>query len=304
MSDFSTKEISFKEFFEDLKKNWKLPVALIVGFLFIGIGYQGTKHDIYKSSALLKIEKGEDSSLLGNLNSSLGALSQFTGGFGGSESQENYVVELIASRVLLDAILEKNDLVPELVSAKGFNSKTKQITFDKFFNPQKREWQFNSAKDEQDALIFERIYKDKYLENIFVRLNRQTNFVEVSFSHSSPIFAQYFLNLMLSELDDLARNDALEEAEKSLEYLELRLEEATQSDLRSSISALIEAQLKIIMYANTKEAYLIKFIDRPNLPYEADSPNRILIILASLILGIIAALTASLARKQFFNDSA
>ncbi len=304
MSNFSTNEISIKELFEDLKKHWRFPLAILLGFLFIGIGYQATIHEIYKSSALLKIEKSEDSSLLRNLNSSLGALTQFTGGLGNSESQENYVVELISSRTLLDTILEKNDLVPELVSAKGFKPKTKEIIFDKFFNSQNREWQFNSTEDKEDALIFEKIYKEKYLENIFVRLNRQTNFVEVSFSHPSPIFAQQFLSLLISELDDLARKDALEEAEKSLQYLEFRLEEATQSDLRSSISALIEAQLKIIMYANTKEAYLVKFIDKPNLPYEADSPNRILIILVSLILGIISSSTAILVRRKFFNDSA
>lgn len=302
MSDFSRNEINMKDFFSNLKRQWKLPLAIVIGFLIIGIGYQGTKHDIYVSSALLKVEKNEDSSLLGNLNSSLGALSQFTGGLGSSESQENYVVELISSRVLLDRILEKNDLVPELISAKGFNYKTQEIVFNKFFNSEDRQWQFNSEKDKQDALTFERIFEDNYLDKIFVRLNRQTNFVEVSFQHPSPIFAQQFLDLMITELDNLARNDALEEAEKSLQYLELRLLEATQSDLRSSIASLIEAQLKIIMYANTKEAYLVKFIDKPNLPYKAEYPNRVLIILVSLILGIVTASISALARKRFFND--
>lgn len=302
MSDFSRNEINMKDFFSNLKRQWKLPLAIVIGFLIIGIGYQGTKHDIYVSSALLKVEKNEDSSLLGNLNSSLGALSQFTGGLGSSESQENYVVELISSRVLLDRILEKNDLVPELISAKGFNYKTQEIVFNKFFNSEDRQWQFNSEKDKQDALTFERIFEDDYLDKIFVRLNRQTNFVEVSFQHPSPIFAQQFLDLMITELDNLARNDALEEAEKSLQYLELRLLEATQSDLRSSIASLIEAQLKIIMYANTKEAYLVKFIDKPNLPYKAEYPNRVLIILVSLILGIVTASISALARKRFFND--
>tara|TARA_B100001989_G_C24540969_1_gene467540 strand:+ start:782 stop:1690 length:909 start_codon:yes stop_codon:yes gene_type:complete len=302
MSDFSRNEINLKDFFSNLKRQWKLPLAIVIGFLIIGIGYQGTKHDIYVSSALLKVEKNEDSSLLGNLNSSLGALSQFTGGLGSSESQENYVVELISSRVLLDRILEKNDLVPELISAKGFNYKTQEIVFNKFFNSEDRQWQFNSEKDKQDALTFERIFEDNYLDKIFVRLNRQTNFVEVSFQHPSPIFAQQFLDLMITELDNLARNDALEEAEKSLQYLELRLLEATQSDLRSSIASLIEAQLKIIMYANTKEAYLVKFIDKPNLPYKAEYPNRVLIILVSLILGIVTASISALARKRFFND--
>ncbi len=302
MSDFSRNEINMKDFFSNLKRQWKLPLAIVIGFLIIGIGYQGTKHDIYVSSALLKVEKNEDSSLLGNLNSSLGALSQFTGGLGSSESQENYVVELISSRVLLDRILEKNDLVPELISAKGFNYKTQEIVFNKFFNSEDRQWQFNSEKDKQDALTFERIFEDNYLDKIFVRLNRQTNFVEVSFQHPSPIFAQQFLDLMITELDNLARNDALEEAEKSLQYLELRLLEATQSDLRSSIASLIEAQLKIIMYANTKETYLVKFIDKPNLPYKAEYPNRVLIILVSLILGIVTASISALARKRFFND--
>lgn len=304
MSNYLAEELSVKELYQDLKIHWKMPLAIVLSFLLVGIGYQGIKYDVYKSSALLKIEKKEDSSLLGNLNSSLGALSQFTGGLGGSASQENYVVELISSRVLLDAILEKNDIVPELAAAKGFNSKTKEIIFDNTFNAQNRKWQFGNEADKQEALIFEKIYKKKYLENIFVRLNRQTNFVEVSFNHPSPVFAQHFLNVLLSELDDLARKDALEEAERSLNYLESRLEETTQSDLRSSISTLIEAQLRIIMYANTKEAYLVKFIDSPNLPYEAESPNRILIILVSTILGIISCSIAILARKKFFNGSA
>ena len=195
MSDFSRNEINMKDFFSSLKRQWKLPLAIVIGFLIIGIGYQGTKHDIYVSSALLKVEKNEESSLLGNLNSSLGALSQFTGGLGSSESQENYVVELISSRVLLDRILEKNDLVPELISAKGFNYKTQEIVFNKFFNSLDRQWQFNSEKDKQDALTFERIFEDNYLDKIFVRLNRQTNFVEVSFNilhlYCSTIFRSY-----------------------------------------------------------------------------------------------------------------
>ncbi len=295
-------EIRMKDFFKDFRRRWKLPSIIILLFLFLGVAYQFTKHDSYTSSAKLKIEKDDDSSILGNLNSSLGALGQLTGGLGGSGSQENYVVELIGSRVLLESILTKNDLLPELVSAKGFNETTEEIIFNKYFDSEKKEWSFNSKKDEDETLLFEKIYIEKYLENIFVRLNRQTNFVEVSFSHPSPIFAQQFLNLLLSELDDLARNDALEDAEKSVMYLEKRLNEATQSDLRSSISSLIEAQLKIIMYATTKEAYLIKYIDKPNLPYEASSPNRILIILVSLIIGFIAASMAVLIRTKFFDD--
>lgn len=297
-----SKEIDIKQIYDSFKSDWKILLSIIIFFIIIGFSYQALKFDQYKSVAKLQIEQSNNSSILNNLNNSLGALSQFTGSLGGSERQENYVVEMLGSRILFESVISNGSLLPELVAAKGYDKETKEIIYNKNYNANEKEWSFDSDEDKKERLLFEKVFEKDYLSRLFVRLNRQTNFIEISFVHPSPEFAQKFLGIVISELDDLSRREALNTAEKSISYLERKLNESTQADLRTSIISLIEAQLKVIMYANTKEEYLIKFIDKPNLSYESDSPNRLLIMILSFIVGFIVSFCTLLVRVKMNHD--
>ena len=62
-----------------------------------------------------------------------------------------------------------------------------------------------------------------------------------------------FLNLIITEVNNLLRDKDLEEADAALTYLYEQLDGVTQSDIRLSIATLIENQLRTEMFANIRQ---------------------------------------------------
>ena len=92
------------------------------------------------------------------------------------------------------------------------------------------------------------------------------------------------------------------EAEASLEYLYDQLNEVTQSEVRLSVSQLIESQLRTKMIANIRDDYAIYPLDSPHLPEQRFSPQRTKIVLGGIILGLILSIIGVLGRHYLIKS--
>ena len=63
------------------------------------------------------------------------------------------------------------------------------------------------------------------------------------------------------------------EASSSLDYLYAELSKTPQQEIKQSISALIEGQLRTKMLANVRNDYLVRTLDSPQLPYKKSAPT-------------------------------
>jgi LPS O-antigen subunit length determinant protein (WzzB/FepE family) len=114
-------------------------------------------------------------------------------------------------------------------------------------------------------------------------------FINVSFTHKSPVFAAQFLNTIINEVNTLKRDKDIEQAEAQLEYLIVESRNATNADLKRALSGLMQNQLKSKMFAKTRDFYLVEPLDSVYEPALRTTPQRRLITLIFLILGFSAS---------------
>ncbi|MDH3378581.1 MAG: LPS O-antigen length regulator, partial [Gammaproteobacteria bacterium] len=82
----------------------------------------------------------------------------------------------------------------------------------------------------------------------------------------------------------------IEEAEKSIGYLEKQLVSTSAVEIQQAIYRLIEGQTKKKMVASTREEYAFTTIDPAVPPEKMAWPKRLLFILVGMALGLAFAL--------------
>ena len=86
-------------------------------------------------------------------------------------------------------------------------------------------------------------------------------------------------------------------------YLEEKVSQTKQKEVSSSISKLMESELRVQMLSNIDEHYLIRPIDEPYIPENKFSPNRrVIVIVATLFGGLLGCLLAII--NHFYRKKA
>jgi uncharacterized protein involved in exopolysaccharide biosynthesis len=92
------------------------------------------------------------------------------------------------------------------------------------------------------------------------------------------------------------RQRALSEASHNVAYLRDQLAVTSVISIQQSISNLLEADLQRLMLAQGTEEFSFRIIDRAHVPKEPSYPNRAILILVAVILGIVLSILFALAR--------
>lgn len=93
----------------------------------------------------------------------------------------------------------------------------------------------------------------------------------------------------------------IQEAKKSIRYLEAQITKTNISEVKTTLSSLIEEQTKTLMLANSRDEYMFKIVDPAFVPEEKSEPKRALIVIVATffggIFGIIIVLLSPRARR-------
>lgn len=269
-------------------KKYLILLCSAVFFLF-GIIYSLSLDDRYKSSAFLQVNSEE-------MESNASILSSFASGFGGmgfagissSANRSDYAVALINSRQFIESLSNIGTIKVNLLATKEYDKQSKKIIYDNNIYDSKENKFIDEYQNYDFALkkIFEVIAKD-----LEVIKDNKTQFISISFTHHSPIFAKEFLETLLGELNELVRAKELKRSISSIEYLKKISENTSNNEVLVAISQLIETELKKQMLANISKNYLLDPIDVPNKPIKKSEPKRSTI---SIIFGFIGFLISSL----------
>jgi hypothetical protein len=130
------------------------------------------------------------------------------------------------------------------------------------------------------------VYK-KYLSMANVFIDIDTEFLAISIEHQSPFFAKSFLELIISELNNIERYRDIAEAQRSKAYLTEQLSIYKVADIRNSINALIQSQLETEMLANVRIDYLLRPLDSAYVPEKKSAPGRSMICIAGTFIGFL-----------------
>ena len=253
----------------------------------VGVIYSLLAPQIWTSQALLTIAESETPSVG---SSSLGGLASIAG-LNSSEGniQGSKALAKVKSREFFDHLAEFDDVLPNLMAPKSFDSASRKTIFDSnIYNDESKKW--------VDGRPANWIAYKEYLKNVTIIMDPKTSFITISITNRSPFFAESFLSLIIKEVNSQSRKKDLKESSDSLNYLYKELVSSTQTEVRVTISQLIESQLKKQMLARVKTDYILEGLDKPFVPQERTSPQRTRITIISFFLGLILAVFFTLIR--------
>lgn len=270
---------------EIILETWKNKtfIILITSFFAISsIFYSLSLNNVYKSSSLLKVYDSQNSSPLQSLGSFGSSFLDI--GFDTSVSQNALVIELVNSRDFFNFIMNKYNLMPDLMAIKGFDKETNNIIYDdNLYNVEKNIW-LEGVEPPSKQETYE-----AYLSLISV-FNTDNGFLEISFMHESPIFAKNILDTIIDEINTLQSEKDRKETLKAIEYLNNQAQITGLEGVRQTIYLILESQMEKLMTANIKSDYLIEVIDAPFIPEKKFKPSRALIVILATFFGLILSI--------------
>ncbi len=295
----SDDEIDLRALFKIIWQGKWLIIAFTVIFAVAGIIYAKLQPDIYEAQATLAPKDGGGAQSGGGLQGLASLAGVNLGGEG--SSQTVIAQEVLRSRAFLSDFIERHQYAPKLAAVAGWNPNSGEIQYNtERFDPESNQWQTNeqgqSAKPTDWTLV-------NQLRGAFsVSSNKNTGMVVVSFQHRSPVFAREMVENLVKDINDHMRRLDVEEAERSIEYLESKIQETSIAGMQQVFFQLIETETRKVMLAHSSPEYVFKTIDPAVVPQVPSQPKRkLMVIVATMsggLLGVLIVVLRSLFRKR------
>jgi uncharacterized protein involved in exopolysaccharide biosynthesis len=273
-------EVSLADLLQVLRRSYKAiaAIALACGLLAAAAAFLMTP--IYRSQVLLApVPEAAEGSISGTAGQ-LADLAGFAGldlrRSGGKEE----AVALLRSRILVERFIQEHDLLP--------------VLFPEEWDSGQKAW---AVDDPEEAPTLGDAYEffDERIRR--VEEDRKTGLVMLTIEWRDRQLAAAWANALVASVNRYTRQRAVQEAEKSLDYLNRELAKTNVVGIQQVLYRLIEAEVKNITLANVREEYSFRVVDPPAIA-DADAyikPQRALIIALGLLLGALGAITGALA---------
>ena len=295
-------EINLKFISNMIQENIKFVAIFTLLSTIISIFVALSIQNIFKSEALLTVSSSSESDKA-SLSSSYGGIASLAGISldTGSTDKAYLAMSIIESREFLEHLSKFRDVLPNLIAAESYDPSSKKIIYDESLYDFKNDQWVREVSPPKRIIPSHLEAHRYYSEIVEVTRDRSSGFINISVSHLSPLFAKEFLDLIIKELNFLAREIDRKESEDALEFLNQQLLKTSQLDIKRSINLLIESNLKTMMLSNVREDYLLRMIDRPFVPELKTRPNRPLIVILISFFGFLASLFIVFIRQNYFK---
>ena len=296
----------------DLAELWsaiwsgKLLIIVISGlFAIASILYAINQPNIYRATILLAPASAQGGAGgLAKMAGQFGGLASLAGFNvgGGSIDKTDLALEILKSRLFLEHFITRHDLIAPLMAAKGWDANSDELLFNEnLYNVETKMWVGDSQSGVKPEPSIWRAFKS--FRTIFSIINDKSNgMITLTLEHYSPEVATQWLFWLVRDINTAMREQDKAEAQRSIDYLTVKLKETQLADMQTVFYQLIEEQTKTIMLAEVSQEYVLKTIDPANAPEEKAKPKRALIVVLGTMLGGILSVLIVLVR-YFTNKS-
>ena len=231
---------------------------------------------VYRATVVMSsVDASQTAPALGDLGG-LAALAGFP--LNDTAKSEEAIAKLI-SRSFTRAFITDQNLMP--------------VLFASLWDVDKQEWMVADPKDiptlaDGFAVI------DGSVRSV-VR-DGETGLLAVHIDWTDPNIAANWANAMVEMINNHLKEQAIGEAQRSIEYLNEALIKTDVVEARAAMYSLMETQINNIMLANVREEFAFKVID-PALAAEDDDfikPNRLFLAVLGLVAGMALSAIISL----------
>lgn len=126
-----------------------------------------------------------------------------------------------------------------------------------------------------------------FMDNLGINKDKLTGFVNLSYTHYSPFVAKEVIEGIIYEINENTRDYDIQIAKNTLIFLEEEALKTKTTEVKSSLSLLIQSQIEKITIAKATPQYLFKVLSPPIAPELKSKPSRILIVILFFITGFI-----------------
>ena len=287
-------EIDLAELWHAIWSGKLLIIAISGLFAISSIIYAINQPNIYRATTLLApaSEQGGAGGLA-KMAGQFGGLASLAGinlGGGGTD-KTGLALEVLKSRVFLEEFINKHQLLVPLMATENWDINTNKLIYDEdLYDSSTNKWVREVKAPKKSEPSSWEAY-EAFKEIFTVSTDKETGMVSISIEHYSPEVATQWLLWLVRDINTALRDQDKAEAQRSIDYLTVKLKETQLADMQTVFYQLIEEQTKTIMLAEVSQEYVLKTIDPANAPEEKAKPKRALIVvLVTMLGGILAVL--------------
>ncbi|MDP4536903.1 Wzz/FepE/Etk N-terminal domain-containing protein [Alkalimonas collagenimarina] len=287
-----TQDVDLAELFRTF---WRAKLFIIGFTALFAVGsvfYALSLSDVYRSDALLAPANTQQKPGMGALGQ-LGGLASLAGvNLGGQGTDKTALaLEVLRSRDFIGRLIEQHDLFVPVMAAKDWRVTSNELVLDEsIYDASTDTWLRDAKPPRQSKPSVQETYEE-FIKLLQVRQSKDNGMVTVSIEHYSPHIAQQWVQLLITELNAFMKQRDMEEARRSMTYLEQQLQKTQVEEIRRALFQLIEEQTKTLMLTQVSDEYVFKIIDPPIASEKKAKPSRALIcIIGTLFGGFLACL--------------
>tara|TARA_B110000008_G_scaffold262798_1_gene285572 strand:+ start:125 stop:1036 length:912 start_codon:yes stop_codon:yes gene_type:complete len=257
----------------------------------IAVVYSLSLSDTYRSEVSLSPVglEGENSS---GLAGQLGGLAGIAGITMGDNAGSKITIglEVMQSRRFFNQIATKYNIVKPLMASKDWDRATNKLIYDEeIYDSKLNKWVRNPKPPMSAEPSLQEAHRE--FSSIFsVIRDNKTGIITLGIEHYSPYIAKQWLDWIILEINNLSRNDDMNQAEKSIKFLKDEIRVTNLNEIKEGISKLIQSQVEKIMLAKVTPEYLFKIIDPPYVSEIKSGPSRALICILGFLLGLMSGI--------------
>lgn len=259
------------DLFELLATLWagRWVIALITGaFTCAGIAYALLATQWYESKVVLV--RVDNKSLPSGL-AQIGALASLAGVANiGGESGGQMPVAVLKSRDLARDFIEQQRLLPVLYAEK--------------WDAEANTWK-STDPDKQPDLRDAVKYFDETVRA--VSEDAKTGLVTLSITWKDPNESARWATLLVAQVNQRLREQALQESQHNIEYLTDSLAATNVASLQQAIGRVLESEMQKLLLARGREEFAFRTVDSAAPPKDRIKPRRTIIAVFSLMLGAV-----------------
>ena len=280
--------VNLKNVLEALwSKKWVLFISILIfsiSSVFIAINLP----NYYRSEAVLFPAESQSGSSLGGLGGQLGGIASLAGVELGSDDNTGFAIEVLKSRSFIVDFINKYELKPKLLAVESWDRNTRELIFSpEDYDEKNNQWlrkvsyPLSVVPSDQESFKF---FKKELLS---IEQDSETKTVKIIILHQRPDIAKFIVDKLVYEINEHIRVSDIEEANKSIEYLQETTAKIKVTELNSVLYNLIQQNIQKRLLAEVRDEYVFKTIDPAVAPEIHYKPIRSLICIVGAFLGFI-----------------
>ena len=261
----------------------KYILAIPVAIVLLAALWSMTIPNTYLSEALLSPTEEASGGGLSNLSGQLGGLASLAGISVGADSTDQVTValEIVKSRRFIADFVESHSIKVALMAGTEWDRESDNLLIDnEIYDSVSEVWTRPSINGRPSEPTQLEVY-ERFLQLLTVERDSTSGLINLSVEYYSPLLAQQWLLLLIDQINSDMRQREISSTKQKYEYLESKVEQIVDIEMKTVFYQLIQEQTKKLMLAEVRTDFVFTTIDPPFVPELKFAPNRALICLVA-----------------------